>query len=62
MVMGKLRLESVFHLLWSTNEEAMKRCRRDLESQGDMSRYERLVICGDFIVNVMNAMLRIILG
>ena len=39
---------SIHQPVWGTIEVAMKRWRRDLESQVGMERNERLVIEGDF--------------
>ena len=44
VVMGNLRLVSVYQPMWGSNEEAMERCRRDLESLVGMGGRERLVI------------------
>ena len=52
VVLGKLRLVSVYQPVWGANEEAMERCRRDMESQVGLGRRERLIIGGDFNANV----------
>ena len=52
VVIGRLRLVSVYQPSWGTDREALERCRRDLETQLGMGRREKLVIGGDFNANV----------
>ena len=52
VVMGGLRLVSVYQPSWGADVEGMERCRRDMESQVAMGGSERLVIGGDFNASV----------
>jgi len=52
VVYGGIRIVSGYQPVWGTDEGAMERYRRDLESQVGMCRSERLVIGGDFNASV----------
>ena len=47
-----VRLVAVYQPVWMTDEVALERCRRDMESQLSMCRNERLLIGGDWNANV----------
>lgn len=52
VVLGGLRLVSVYQPSRGADEQGMERCRRDMESQVAMNGNERLVIGGDFNASV----------
>ena len=52
VVIGRLRLVSVYQPSLGNDRMALERCRRDLETQLGMGRREKLVIGGDFNANV----------
>ena len=51
MVEG-LRLVSGYQPIWGTDDEAMERCRRDMETQLMIGRRENIVIGRDFNASV----------
>ena len=52
VVLGGMRVVSVYQPVWGTDDEGMNEYRSALESQIAMSGRERLVIGGDFNANV----------
>ena len=48
MVVGGMRLISLYQPLWGKDEEDMERCRREIELQLGIGRREKVVIGGDF--------------
>ena len=46
VVVGGLRLVSVYQPSWGADGEGMERCRRDMERQMAMGNRERIVIGG----------------
>ena len=52
VVFGGLRVVSVYQPIWGTNEDEFERYRRDLERQVAYGGNNRLVIGGDFNMNV----------
>ena len=52
VVLGGMRLVSTYQPIWGSDEVAMDRFRRDLESQLGMGGREKLVIGGDFNASV----------
>ena len=52
MVVGGLRLVSVYQPSWGADGEGMERCRRDMERQVAMGNRERIVIGGDFNASI----------
>ena len=52
VVVGGLRLVSVYQPSWGADGEGMERCRRDLERHVAMGNRERIVIGGDFNTSI----------
>ena len=52
VVVGGLRLVSVYQSSWGADGEGMERCRRDMERQVAMGNRERIVIGGDFNASI----------
>ena len=49
---GGVRMVAVYQLVWMTDKMDLERGRRDLQSQLNMCRYERLLIGSDWNANV----------
>ena len=52
VVVGGLRLVSVYQPSWGADGEGMERCRRDMERQVAMGNRKRIVIGGDFNASI----------
>ena len=52
VVLGGMRLVSVYQPIWGTDEGALEGCRGEIERQVEMGGSEKLVIGGDFNASV----------
>ena len=52
VVVGGMRLVSMYQPIWESDEVGMERCRRDVETQLGIGRREKIVIGGDFNASV----------
>ena len=52
VVVGGLRLVSVYQPSWGADGEGMERCRRDMERQVAIGNREKIVIGGDFNASI----------
>ena len=52
VVLGGMRLVSVYQPIWGSDEEGMERCRGEMEKQVEMGGKEKLIIGGDFNASV----------